>query len=258
MPGNPRAYDADAQAYIANVEAADGRPLEREVCVAINGFVVGCKVDENWSSLRAAVILLGARSLRGALVPLVGPSPVNYNFVTGDYNRTTGLLGSPGSKRIDTRLAHRSLPQDNMHYSVWIHTRSSSIPTVYMGNGPSSTETGASNFGQETLTGMFVRNQNGTNITQLNTGLGVGFFGCSRSLAASYRVRVNGLNRVNNLVSQVPYNDNFYVYASSVTGSNISYPRLSFYSVGLDVDLIKLDGRLTQMVQSVSRWAVSR
>ena len=257
MPGNPRAYDADAQAYIANVEAADGMPLEREVCVAISDFVVGCKVDGNWSSLRAAVILLGARSLRGALVPLVGPSPVNINFVNGDYTRTTGLI-SNSSKRLDTRLAHRSLPQNNMHYSVWIHTRSPSIPTVYMGNGPSSTETGASNFGQETLTGMFVRNQNGTNITQLNTGLGVGFFGCSRSLAASYRVRVNGQNRENNLVSQVPYNDNFYVYASSVSGSNASNPRLSFYSAGLDVDLIKLDYRLTQMVQSISRWAVAR
>jgi hypothetical protein len=257
MPGNPRVYDADAQVYIANVEAADGRPLEREVCVAINDFVVGCKVDEIWSSLRAAVILLGARSLRGALVPLVGPSPVNYNFVTGDYNRTTGLVGG-GSKRIDTRLAHRSLPQNNMHYSVWIHTRSPSIPTVYMGNGNSTTEVGASNFGQETLTGMFVRHQNGTNITQLNTGLAVGFFGCSRSLAAGYRVRVNGLNRVNSLVSQVPYNDNFYVYASTVGGNNASSPRLSFYSAGLDVDLVKLDGRLTQMIRSISQWAVAR
>jgi hypothetical protein len=257
MPGNPFAYDADAQAYIANVEAADGMPLERAVCVAIHDFVTGCKADANWASLRAAVILAGARSLRGALVPLVGPSPVNNNFVTGDYSRRTGLLGG-SSKFLNTRLSASSIPQNNFHYSVFVSTAAISSPTVYFGNGPSSTETGATNFGQETSTGVFTRNQSGTAFSHLNTGTGLRFFATSRQSPANYLTRVNGVTRVSATASQVPYNDNLYVYASGNSAQNASNPRLAFYSAGLAVDLIKFEARVNALAATIAQTAVAR
>jgi len=257
MPGNPFAYDADAQSYIANVEAADGLPLERAVCVAIHDFVAGCKADENWTSLRAAVILAGARSLRGALVPLVGPSPVNNNFVTGDYSRRTGLLGG-SSKFLNTRLSATSIPQNNFHYSVFVSATGPTIPRVYFGNGPSSTETGATNFGQQNATGVFTRNQSGTAFSHLNTGIALGFYATSRQSSASYLTRVNGVTRSAATVSQAPYNDNFYVYASGNSAQNASDPRLAFYSAGLAVDLVKLEARVNALAATIAQTAVAR
>lgn len=257
MPGNPFAYDADAQAYIANVEAADGQPLERAVCVAIHDFVTGCKADENWTSLRAAVILAGARSLRGALVPLVGPAPTSSNFVTADYSRTAGLRGG-SPKVLNTRLAGRSIPQNNLHYSVFVSETGPTRPRVYFGNGLTSTETGATNFGQETATGVFVRNQSGTASSLLNTGIALGFFATSRQSSSSYLVRVNGTTRVATTASQVPYNDNFYVYASGSSAQNASNPRLAFYSAGLAVDLVKLELRVRTLAATIAQTAVAR
>lgn len=73
-------FDPDAAAYIAAVEAADGQPLEPAVKTAINSFVVGCKADGIWAAIKAACILAGARTLSGALVPLAGTAPTNFNF----------------------------------------------------------------------------------------------------------------------------------------------------------------------------------
>jgi len=73
-------YDADAAAYITAVETADGQALEENVKLAINSFVVGCKADGVWSAIKASCILAGARTLNGALTPLVGTAPTNANF----------------------------------------------------------------------------------------------------------------------------------------------------------------------------------
>ena len=75
-------YDTDAGNYIQAVEAADGQALEAATRQAINNFVVGCKQDGIWSAIKASCILAGARTLNGALVPLVGTAPTNNNFVS--------------------------------------------------------------------------------------------------------------------------------------------------------------------------------
>ena len=70
--GGGVAYDTDAAAYITAVETADGQALETAVADAINAFVVGCKADGIWDAIKASCIMAGARTLNGALVPLVG------------------------------------------------------------------------------------------------------------------------------------------------------------------------------------------
>ena len=98
------AFDADAQDYITRVETADGAALEEGVKTAINNFVVGCKADGIWTAIKASCILAGARTLAGALVPLVGPAPTNFNFVSDDYNRKTGLVGNGSTKYLNTNF----------------------------------------------------------------------------------------------------------------------------------------------------------
>jgi hypothetical protein len=93
MPMNPRllvpraTFDPDAAAYLRAVEAADGQALETPVKRAVDDFIKGCKADGIWDAIKASCILCGARTLPGALVPLVGTAPSNLNFLPEDYNR---------------------------------------------------------------------------------------------------------------------------------------------------------------------------
>jgi hypothetical protein len=77
--------DPDALRYIAAVQTADQQSLEPAVRKAITDFIVGCKADGIWSAIKASCILMGARTLSGALTPLRGGTPtnVNNNFVRG-------------------------------------------------------------------------------------------------------------------------------------------------------------------------------
>ena len=98
----PTQYDVDALAYITAVETADTAAgasggLELATRIAINSFVKACKANNTWTAIKASCILAGARTLAGALVPLVGTGPTNVGpFVSGDYDRKTGL-GNPSN-----------------------------------------------------------------------------------------------------------------------------------------------------------------
>jgi len=112
-------FDSDASTYIDAVETADGQSLETGVRIAINDFVLGCKQDQFWDAIKASCILAGARTLDGALVPLVGTAPTNFSFVAADYDRKTGLKGNGTFKRVDTnyKISH-SLTGENLHLGV--------------------------------------------------------------------------------------------------------------------------------------------
>jgi hypothetical protein len=124
--------DLDAGAYIAAVEAADGQLLEFGVGKAINDFVVGCKLDGIWNAIKASCILSGARTLSGALVPLAGTAPTNVGglFVSGDYNRKTGLVGNGTTKSLRTGLLANALSNTSHH----LFFNGSSFPVSVNGN----------------------------------------------------------------------------------------------------------------------------
>jgi hypothetical protein len=110
------ATDPDAQAYLQAVEAVDGQALEFEVARAIDNFVLGCKADGIWNAIKASCILAGARTrLNGALVPLVGTAPTSFNFVDGDYNRKTGLVGNGSTKYLTANRNNNADPQNSKH-----------------------------------------------------------------------------------------------------------------------------------------------
>jgi hypothetical protein len=112
-------YDTDAAAYIAQVEgvSGDNQALETTTKDAINAFVVGCKADGIWTAIKSSCILAGARTLAGALVPLVGTAPTNVggNFVSGDYDRKTGLVGNGSNKSLRTGLLASGLGNTSHH-----------------------------------------------------------------------------------------------------------------------------------------------
>jgi len=81
--------------------------------------VLGCKADGVWSAIKASCILAGARTLAGALVPLVGPDPNSFYFVAGNYNRKTGLKGNGSNQYIDTnyKISYSSTGE-NLHLGL--------------------------------------------------------------------------------------------------------------------------------------------
>lgn len=242
-------YDADATTYIAAVEAADGQSLESGVKTAINDFVVGCKADGNWSSLKASCILAGARTLAGALVPLAGTAPTNFNFVSADYNRKTGLVGNGSTKYLDTNRAGNADPQNSAHMSVYASTINTG--TLWYG-GSDNSGTGATAFYSVNTNFIEAKNRNPATSYQ-EKAVSVGFIGTSRASSVSFTIRSSGSNLTKTSTSQTPASANYGIFLSLGTSPGAyGNGRYAFYSIGEAVDLALLDTRLTTLMSALA------
>jgi hypothetical protein len=256
--------DPDAEAYIAAVEAADlaadptAQPLETATKVAIHSFVKGAKADGFWPAIKASCILAGARTLSGALVPLVGAAPTNFNFVSGDYNRKTGLVGNGSTKYLDSNRNNKADPLTNHHVSVHV---------TDAGNTTTSRSLIASRPGGSTLDDftdiLFLadnravyrsrNNQGGPGIVQAPAGSTLGFHGVARAMDPSfffYR-RANATFQSLEAPVQPPVDANFFVFARNATPPiSFANARLAFYSIGESLDLALLDARVTDLINA--------
>jgi hypothetical protein len=226
------AYDTDASNYIDAVEVADTQALETATRYAINDFVIGCKQDGIWSAIKASCILAGARTLTGALVPLVGTAPTNTNFVSGDYNRETGLVGDGSTKYLDTGRALNADPLDSFHMSLRVST----------GTGLMGDPTG---IGSNFLRGdNAVRARASASFTTAAAAAPY-FIGTQRSNSAGFSARVGGTGFDYVRVSANTDTVNCAVFKHN---NFVSSARLAFYSIGESLDLALLDARVTALI----------
>jgi hypothetical protein len=246
-------FDTDASTYIEAVEVADAQVLETATRYAINDFVIGCKQDGIWTAIKASCILAGARTLAGALVPLAGTAPTNVGglFVSGDYNRKTGLIGNGSTKHLDSGRLSSSDPQDNVHLSTYVTTAASAGNTFYMGSA-STTEGGSELIlGQTTAPVFRVRCRNGTPFDVTLTGGLERFFGASRSSSANFIVRAGSANATATIASQsLTTGLPLYIYGRYLNGA-LAAPanaRLAFYSIGESLNLALLDARVSALI----------
>jgi hypothetical protein len=249
--------DPDVQAYITAVEEADNAALEYRTAVAINDFVLGCKSDGIWTAIKASCILAGARTLSGALVPLAGTAPTNVNFVAGDYNRKTGLIGDASTKYLNSNRNNNADPQNSQHLAVYV---SSFVvaPGGYRGFiGGGDNQTGSSNFFINGTTNVLDSRSRylaaaAVNNRALGAALSPGITGLSRSTSASYVVRANGSNTTAVYTSQAPANFNTWVFTVNNNGTPAvpTASRLAFYSIGESLDLALLDTRVTTLINA--------
>ena len=229
--------DADATAYLAAVQAADGQVLEPAVRLAVNSFIKGCKADGIWPAIKASCILAGARTLAGALVPLVGTAPTNVSFVSGDYNRKTGLVGDGSTKYLDSNRNNNADPQDNQHNAVW----ASSVATGLAIASNPVLVIGASGIG---LGGRKSRNLSAL----LGINMQIGLCGISRSASADFNYRVGGANNLSVQVSQTSSAGSLIILGDGAAASGNH--RLAFYSIGESLDLAQLDARVTALINA--------
>ena len=225
--------DTDAAAYIAAVEAADGQALEERTRKAIDDFVLGCKADGIWSAIKASCILAGARTLTGALVPLAGAAPTNFNFVSGDYNRKTGLKGGTG-KRLDSNRLGNADAWNNAHFSVHITESVDSSSKIGAIDGGGFFNRISSNFRIRTAATVTV---NGFPVA--------GFAGASTN--GTITARGNKTEATGTSSAGATVTTNVFVFTTDAATASTA-DRLAFYSIGESLDLTLLDARVTQLI----------
>lgn len=254
--GRGYAYDADAESFLAAVQAADGQPLEYSYRLAVSSFVAGCKADGIWSAIAVCYVLCGARTLAGALTALKGSNPTNNGpFVTGDYTRgglTPGLKGNGSTKFLNTGRADNTDGQDNNHRAVYITQTNTALFGHYLG----------------------ARNANATNMTEIyqystssyadsyrnrtNGGVSAegkhspGFKAMSRSAAATMNAKTMGLTRSFSDTSAGATSNTTHVFACNPATNTRGDGRLAFFSAGAALDLDKLELRVLALVSSTA------
>jgi hypothetical protein len=242
--------DPDAAAYISAVEAADGQALETGVRDAITAFVLGCKADGIWNAIKASCILAGARTLAGALVPLVGAAPTNFNFVAGDYNRKTGLGGDGSTKRLGLNRLGTADPRNSKHAAIYASTAATSAgPTfpIYIG----TPATPATIIFREPSNGNLGARCGTSSPDSVALGGSTGLIGVNRSSSSNFTLRASAANQTFTRASEVvPSNLNFWLYGND-SASNCN-ARLAFYSIGESLDLALLDARVTALVNALA------
>jgi hypothetical protein len=254
-------YDSDALVYINAVEAADGQALEGSVKDAYNTFVVGCKSDGIWSAIKASCIMAGARTLSGALVPLVGIAPSGFNLASGTYSRVNGLKGDGAAMYLSSNRNNNADPQNSFHLSVWASTAATSAINefpAYIGYdalGPS--KTGLSHIGRldNNSTSLYVRARMSAPAGEFdavtNQGSATGFIALNRASSTTYTARAGRVNTVFTRTSATAQSGNIGVfYAQNV--STHSNARIAFYSIGESLDLALLDTRVSGLMVAIS------
>jgi len=230
--------DSDAAVYLSRVEAADGQALEAGVRTAVDQFVLGCKADGIWPAIKASCILSGARTLTGALVPLAGTAPTNVSFVSGDYNRKTGL-NSGTSKSLNSNRNNNADPQNSKHLSVYATITATTLNQGYITTSFGTGFTAINTENSLLVTGII----NSTAGAGLSVPHSVGFIGMNRSGANAQQARGGGVTNANTLVSETPRNENLALFSGTLM-------RLAFYSIGESLNLALLDARVTTLINA--------
>ena len=217
--------------------------------------MLGCKQDGIWTAIKASCILSGARTLTGALVPLAGTAPTNAGglFVSGDYDRKTGLKGNGSTKYLNTNRANNADPRDSAHLGVHVTTAGTSgnaTLKTYIGAGDSTSYLEISRLNNiASITGIagYCRNGNGNQIGLLNS---TGFVGVARSVSASFNARADKTSLVIGGASVAPGGSNITVFAENYQNSITSHTdaRFAFYSIGESLDLALLDNRVSTLI----------
>jgi hypothetical protein len=239
--------DPDANAYILAVEAADGQALETAVRAAINDFVVGCKADGIWAAIKASCILAGARTLTGALVPLAGTAPTNFNFEAGDYDRKTGLVGDGSTKWLDSNRAGNADPLSNYHASTVVTQRQSTGFGSLIASRPAGLVNSSQILDVFTPPARFQYIDRGSSPINQNT-TGTGFVGMSR-LSGNLTMRFAGSTASASQAAAAQVADNWNIFART-EGTQLANARLAFYSIGESLDLALLDARVTALINA--------
>jgi hypothetical protein len=251
-------FDPDALDYINRVETADGERLEPRVRTAINQFVLGCKADGIWTSLVTSCIMAGARTVAGAITPLVGNAPTNNNFVSGDYSRTLGLLGNDSNKYLATGYNNNdttNFPQDNSHISCYITASQTDVSGIFVGTQTALGSILSLNYSSSTN----INFRNRANTGRSFASAPLGFQAATRNNSANFssRATISGgsiSDATTTAASTAVGNQLIGVFCgfNGTTANQFAAARISFYSIGKSITIASLDARVTTLMTTLA------
>ena len=261
-------YPAYVQDYLDKVTAADVAAgntsgLEMGVTDAASTFlqdlvsisylaVSSNVISQAASVIKAMPIMAGARTRRGALVPVVGPVPTEFGAAGGwSYNRKTGIAGNGTDNYLDTGRFADSDPQNNQHQSVWVQQQATTAGyPIFIGGDL----THIIRYSTENQIGA--RNRNLTPDVIGNSAAVTGFIGISRASSTQYSARLSGTTSTYTRTSNAPSSgQKIIVFANGGTAgavNSFTNARLSFYSCGESLNMALLDSRLTTLMAALS------
>ena len=257
----PQVANAEAQDWISRVYAA-GSTVSQPVANAVSDFITGCQADGIWDAMNNVVLLAGADTLTGALVPVKGVAPTSQNFVGGDYSATSGLKGDGTTKRLDSNYLDDTDPQNDCHVSVFVSEASTAAAgnlQTYLAGGNGSSFRGISeSWG---FAGVFAIRANArisNPVTLGDNGL-TGLMGLSRSASGfdfdGYRSNA-GVTLTIAQNSAAPGANTIGVFDTKVGASFVSperctNARISLYTLGAAIDLSALDARVSALMTAI-------
>jgi len=248
----PLPTDADALDYLARVKAADGAGVETAVAVTVDAFFRDAKESGVFSALKACCILAGARTLAGALVPVVGDAPTNVadGFVQGDFSRTAGLTGDGATTYLDTGRTQNSDPQNDVHISVFITASKTAADVRHAGTTDTSALSYLLLYEDNSFTGAYVSSNS---ITDVSNRTGVNLVGGTRDSSSQQTARVDGVSNTTTFASKAPSTLNSYVFCRNFNGAANAFSdaTIAFYSIGTSLSLADLETAVTSLMTAI-------
>jgi hypothetical protein len=229
----PQVSNADAQDWVNRVYAA-GSTVSQPVANAVSSFVDGCQADGIWDAMKSVVLLAGADTLAGALVPLKGTAPTNNGpFVSDDYNRKTGLVGNGSTKWLNSNRNENADGRDDNHLAFYAST----LGTGLLGGSVSVLTT--------SFSAGATRNRDSN--ADVYTAV-AGFLGMARSASAEYVRRNGGASATVTRASSADDANALGIFANN---ANYATHRMAFYSIGSSLNLALLDTRVSALYTAI-------
>jgi len=251
LGSQPVPTDADALDYLDRMAAADGASVEVGVATAVDAFFRDSKASGVFDALKACCILAGARTLAGALVPVVGDAPTNVanGFVSGDYSRTAGLTGD-GTSYLDSGFAIDE--PENYHQCAYITTKPT-VNTVFVGSDNASQQRYLlySNVAADET--RAISGQTGTPYFGGSGSLEAGFKGVLRASASDFEARASATTSSVSSAAGDATSLNSFVFSNNLNGtsSGAGDAAIAFYSIGTSLSLEDLDTAVTNLITAI-------
>jgi hypothetical protein len=250
----PLPTDADAIDYLSRMATADGAGVEVGVATAVDAFVRDAKELGVFSALKACCILSGARTLAGALVPVVGDAPTPNGFVSGDYSRTAGLSDPGATAYLDSGRAGNADPQNDSHLAVYATAAATSNTPggdAYAGVGGNGA--GAKNIIRQTSGALEMTWRINNALGQEDdTNNATGLIAASRGASTSLTGRASGTDYAFTVNSDGTDSNNIHLFQINWATTNLtSNPTLAFYSIGTSLSLEALDIAVTNLINAI-------
>lgn len=226
-------YDTDAQAMFDARESL-GDPVPVAYKDAINQFVLDLKaISGFWEAITQLVVMAGATTVAGALVPIKGATPTHSNLVAGDIGIKTGIKGNGSSKHIDSNVLGNSFSLNNAHtYAFVTEAGTTSTRSIY-GHGGTGGGSTRMNWGS-------------ISVCQANTGdnhtsTSIGGYGMSRDNGSNYdRMLANSVTLITRTsFSPVPAGRYFLLGRSTLgnVAENWFDGRILLWALGTATDI---------------------